>query len=307
MRMHDVIVIGGSYAGMSAALQLGRARRDVLVIDAGRRRNRFASHAHGVLGHDGVPPEVLAAKGRAEVLAYPTVSWIDAEVDEAGATADGFHVRAAGREHRARRIVLATGVVDELPAVSGLADRWGRSVFHCPYCHGYELGEGPIGVLATSPLAFHSVALVSEWSRLGSTTLLLDDACEPDADQLADLAAREIRVERTRVAAVEDHASGIGVRLVDGRLIALAGLFVVPRLRVAGPLGEQLGCELEEGPLGPFYRTDAMRETTARGVFACGDTAAAFGTVAIAIADGVLAGTAAHRSLVFGGVARRRA
>jgi thioredoxin reductase len=304
--MHDVIVIGGSYAGMSAALQLGRARRDVLVIDGGRRRNRFASHAHGVLGFDGVPPEVIAAKGRADVLAYPTVSWRDAEVDDVNPIADGFVVRAGNEEYRARRIVLATGVVDELPPVPGLAERWGRSVFHCPYCHGYELDEGAIGVLATSPLALHSVALVSEWSTLNGTTLFLDAAVEPEPDQLEDLDRREISVERTRVAALEGEGPGVVVRLVDGRRIALAGLFVVPRLRPAAPFAAQLGCELAEGPLGPFYKTDATKETTVPGVFACGDTAAAFGTVAIAIGDGVLAGTSAHRSLVFGSVPRRR-
>ncbi|HET6582509.1 MAG TPA: NAD(P)/FAD-dependent oxidoreductase [Nannocystaceae bacterium] len=305
--MHDVIVIGGSYAGMSAALQLGRGRRDVLVIDAGQRRNRFASHSHGLLGHDGAPPEVIAAEGRAEVLAYPTVAWRDGEVDEVNAVAGGFRVRVGGDEHHARRIVLATGVVDQLPEVPGLAQRWGRSVFHCPYCHGYELDEGRIGVLATSPLALHSVALVSEWSEPGGATLFLDGAFEPDADQLAELAHREIRVERARVTALEGDSPELRVRLADERTVSLAGLFVVPRTRIAGPFAEQLGCELAEGPSGFFYRTDAAKQTSVPGVFACGDTAAAFGTVAIAIGDGVLAGTSAHKSLVFAGLPRRRA
>ncbi len=304
--MRDVIVIGGSYAGMSAALQLGRARRDVLVIDAGRRRNRFASHAHGVLGHDGVPPDVIAAKGRAEVLAYPTVAWRDAQVDDVRAIPGGFAVRVGDEVLHARRLVLATGVVDELPDVPGLAERWGRSVFHCPYCHGYELDEGPIGVLGTSPHAPLHGALVSEWSTPGGTTLFLDDGCEPEVDALADLSRREIRVERTRIAALEGDGPGVVVRLSDRRTIALAGMFVTPRLRVAAPFAMQLGCMLEEGPMGSVYKTDPTKETTVPGVFACGDTATPFGTVAIAIADGVLAGTAAHRSLVFGGFPRSR-
>lgn len=304
--MHDVIVIGGSYAGMSAALQLGRARRDVLVIDAGQRRNRFATHAHGVLGHDGVPPDVIAAKGRAEVLAYPTVAWRDAQVDDARAIPGGFAVRVGDEVLRARRLVLATGVIDDLPAIPGLAERWGRSVFHCPYCHGYELDEGPLGVLGTSPHALHSVALIAEWSTRGGTTLFLDEGCEPDDDALAELERREVRVERTRVAALEGDGPGVVARLHDGRTIALAGMFVAPRLRVAAPFAAQLGCELEDGPMGSVFRTDPTKETTVPGVFACGDTAAAFGTVAVAMAHGVLAGTAAHRSLVFGGAPRRR-
>jgi thioredoxin reductase len=279
----------------------------VLVIDAGRRRNRFASSSHGFLGNDGTSPEALAAAGRAEALAYPTVAWLDAEVDEVRPIAGGFVVSAAAHEHRAQRIVLATGVVDELPAVPGLAERWGRSVFHCPYCHGYELNEGALGVLATSPLALHSVALVSEWSSPGGTTLFLGDAFEPDADQLAELASREIRIERARVTAIEGDAPGLVVRLHDGRTTALSGLFVIPHLRIAGAFASQLGCELDEGPLGSFYKTDATKETTVPGVFACGDTATAFGTVATAVGDGVLAGTAAHRSLVFRGSLRRRA
>lgn len=307
MSMHDVIVIGGSYAGMSAALQLGRARRDVLVIDAGQRRNRFASHAHGVLGQDGVPPEVIAAKGRAEVLAYPTVAWRDAQVDGVRAIDRGFSVRIGDEELLARRIVLATGLVDELPAVPGLAERWGRSVFHCPYCHGYELDEGPIGLLATTPHAVQLAAVISEWSTRGGTTMFVDDGCEPDADALAELGRREIRVERTRIAALEGSDPGLVVQLRDGRTVALAGLFVTPRLRVAAEFAPQLGCALDETPLGSVFRTDPTKETTVPGVFACGDTAAAFGTVAIAIAHGVLAGTAAHRSLVFGGAPRHRA
>jgi thioredoxin reductase len=305
--MHDVIVIGGSYAGLSAALQLGRARRDVLVVDAGQRRNRFATSSHGFLGNDGTAPEALAAAGRAEVLAYPTVAWLEAEVEEVQRIADGFLVRAGSTEQRARRLVLATGVVDELPPVPGLAERWGRSVFHCPYCHGYELRQGALGVLATSPLSLHSAALVTEWSTPGGTTLLLNDAFEPDADQLADLAAREIRIERARVVAIEGEAPGLVVRLGDDRRLALAGLFVQSRTRIAAPFAAQLGCELEQGLLGPFYKTDALKETTVPGVFACGDAALEMGSVTFAVGDGARAGFSAHRSLVLDGSLRRRA
>jgi thioredoxin reductase len=297
--MFDVIVVGGSYAGLSAALQLGRARRNVLVLDAGQRRNRFAPRSHGFLGQDGQAPEAIAAKARAEVQAYSTVSFVEATATSARAIAGGFAVRAGVDEHQCRRIILATGVADELPAVPGLSERWGKTVFHCPYCHGYELQLGRLGVLATHPLAFHSAALVAEWGAAGQTTLFLDGVIEPDGEQLTELESRGITIERERVVALEGDAPAIDVRLRDGRTRRLEGLFVAPRLMIVDRLGAQLGCELDEGPLGSFYKTDPMKETSVPGVFACGDVALPMGAVSLAVADGTRAGVGAHQSLVF--------
>ena len=187
--MYDVIIIGGSYAGLAAALQLVRARRRVLILDAGQRRNRFAGHSHGFLGQDGQPPGAIAAKGKAEVLAYPTVTWKDALAAEAVRTPDGFVVRADGDEFRGKRLILATGVVDELPAVPGLEERWGKRVFFCPYCDGYEFGLGSLAVLATSPQSARFAILISEWAGPGQTTFFLNGQPEPDAHELAQLAA----------------------------------------------------------------------------------------------------------------------
>jgi thioredoxin reductase len=303
--MFDVIVIGGSYAGLAAALQLGRARRHVLIIDGGQRRNRFARHSHGFLGQDGQPPEGIAAKGRSEVLAYPTVTWLDAVATEARAVADGFVVRVGADEHHGQRLILATGVVDELPDIDGLADRWGKLVFFCPYCDGYELDLGRLGVLATRPESVQFALLVSEWAGVGQMTFFLNDAFEPDADQLAALASRQIRIEREGVVAVAGDEQTLELRLRDGRVGELAALFLMPRSRLNGPFADQLGCELETGRLGPIYKTDAMKETTAPGVFACGDAAAANPSVSYAVADGVRAGTAAHQSLVYRTLAKK--
>jgi thioredoxin reductase len=298
--MEDVIIIGGSYAGLSAALQLGRARRRVLVIDAGQRRNRFAASSHGFLTRDGASPALLHEQGKAEVLAYPTVGFREGLVSEMRRIEGGFAVRVGDEELRAKRLILATGVVDELPAVPGLAERWGRSVFACPYCHGYELQRGRLGVLATNPLSLHHAALVAEWGAEGETTFFVNDAFEPDADALAQLAARKIKVERARVVEASGDAPRIALTLHDGSTLQLDGLFVMARTRVHTQFAEQLGCELESGPTGSFFKTDPMRETTVPGVFACGDIALPAGAVALAVADGVRAGTAAHRSLVFG-------
>ena len=147
--VYDVVIVGGSYAGLSAGLQLARGRRKVLVIDAGLRRNRFAQHSHGFLGQDGRAPGDIAAQARAQLLAYPNVEWVDQSAVKAGQCAEGFAVVTAdGQRFAARRLIIATGMVDVLPEIPGLAERWGKHVFHCPYCHGYELDGGPIGVLA---------------------------------------------------------------------------------------------------------------------------------------------------------------
>lgn len=292
--MRDVIIVGGSYAGLSAGIQLGRARRDVVVVDAGQRRNRAVAHAHGFLGQDGRDPAEIARIGRAELLAYPSVTWRDGTVVSATARGDDFAVAlATGETLEARRLILATGVVDELPAISGLAERWGRHAFTCPYCHGYELERGAIGVIASGPLSIHHALLVSEWGRV---TLFTRGLAVPDADQAAALARRGVTVEPGEVTAVTGDAD---VQLADGRTLAFAGLFVLSHTRPASPLASQLGCELETSHAGPFLKTDPMKETSVRGVFACGDTAVGAGSVAIAVGDGVRAGTAAHQSLVF--------
>src|SRR4029077_9008535 len=183
--MYDVAIGGGSYAGLAAAMQLGRARRQVLVIDAGQRRNRFVTRAHGVLGHDGESPTVIAAKGKAEVLRYPSVRWLDATVTEARARPGGIAVRAGDADHVAKRLILATGVVDNLPSIPGLQERWGKTVFHCPYCDGYELDRGKLGVLAAGPFAMHYAVIVAEWGMQGGTTLFLNQGVAPMVEELA--------------------------------------------------------------------------------------------------------------------------
>jgi thioredoxin reductase len=294
----DVAVIGGSYAGISAATQLARARRRVLVIDAGQRRNRYALHSHGFLGQDGREAAAIAADGKVQLMKYPTVRWLEGAATQASANDTGFAVAMAdGASFRAERLVLATGMVDELPAVPGLAERWGSSVFHCPYCHGYELEQGRIGVLATSALSMHHALMLPDW---GTVTLFLNNAFEPDAEQLARLAQRGVTVERAPVRAISDRAT---VDLQDGRAVENEGLFVLSRLHSASPLAEQLGCELEQGPMGSYVRTDMTKASSVAGVYVCGDAARMAGSVALAVADGAMAGVGAHQSLIFGATA----
>jgi thioredoxin reductase len=289
----DVAIVGGSFAGLSAALPLARARRRVAVFDSGLRRNRFAATSHGLLAQDGRAPEAILADARGQLAAYPTVRWFDDAVTAVSGTLDDFAVQSGNATQHARRIILAMGVADALPAIPGLAERWGRTVFHCPYCHGYELQQGRIGVIATRPVSLHQAQLLSEW---GSVTFFLNGALSLGEDEGQMLAARGVTVDATPIVGIVDEAR---VVLADGRGESFAGLFTASHTAPASPLAAQLGCEHEEGLLGPFVRTDAMKTTSVPGVFACGDLARAAGSVALAVGDGALAGTAAHASLVF--------
>lgn len=289
----DVIVVGGSYSGLSAATQLGRARRRVLVIDAGQRRNRYALHSHGYLTQDGSQAAEIAAQGRAQLLAYPDVAWANETAVSASAEGDNFRISFPdGGNVLGRRLILATGVTDTLPPVDGLAERWGRSVFHCPYCHGYELDEGDIGVLATSEMSMHHALMLPDWGRV---TFFLNGAFAPNDAQRTALARRGVTIEATLVARIDGVAD---VVLEDGRRLSMAGLFVISRTSSASSLADQLGCGMEAGPIGDFVQTDAQQATSVPGVFCCGDMARAAGNVALAVADGAMAGVAAHRSLI---------
>ncbi|MBJ3777349.1 NAD(P)/FAD-dependent oxidoreductase [Acuticoccus mangrovi] len=295
----DVVIVGGSFAGQAAALQLGRARRRVLMVDAGRPRNRFARSSHGFLGQDGQTPAAIIATATRQLAVYGTVDVHQGEATDAVATADGFAVALAdGREITARSLILATGVRDILPTLPGLEERWGISVLHCPYCHGYELNQRPLGVLATSELALHQAMLVPDW---GPTTLFTQDAFTPTAEQRAELAGRGVRIEPTPVAELLGPGSALeAVRLADGRTVALSGLFVAPRTEPVSDLAERLGCASKASPLGPIVSVDERQGTSVPGVFAAGDMAHPMANATLAAAAGVMAAGGAHYGLIHG-------
>jgi thioredoxin reductase len=293
--LYDAVIVGGSYAGLAGAMQLGRARRRVAVIDAGQRRNRFAKTSHGFLTQDGRAPEAIAADARAQVLAYPTVTWIDGRAASAEQADGTFRVTLeSGETVTGKRLILAGGVVDELPEIPGLRERWGRSVFACPYCHGYELNQGRVGVIATGPMSLHQAQLLPDW---GQVTFFTNGAIELDDAQAKDLAERGVTVDHALIEAIVGDTPI--VRLQDGREVPVDGLFTASRTHLASPLAEQLGCALEEGPMGSFIRVDELKQTSVPGVFAAGDAARMAASVTFAVADGAMAGISAHRSLVF--------
>ena len=296
---HDVVIVGGAFAGLAAATYLARARRRVCVIDAGRPRNRFAEASHGFLGSDGSAPSAILARARGQLAAYPSVTFVEGEAASARVRGDGFAVSlASGEEIAAQKAILAFGLRDTLEPIPGLAERWGRTVLHCPYCHGFEFSDRPLGVLFRTPMSVHQACLVAEW---GPTTLFLNGA-DLTPDSAGMLARHGVSVERGRVTRLVGEGSTLsGVAFEDGRMRALAALYVAPQSCLASPIAEQLGVAIDDGPIGPIVRTDADRMTSVPGLYAAGDIARAPHSVSWAVADGVTAGTSLHRALVFGG------
>ncbi|GAA0961837.1 NAD(P)/FAD-dependent oxidoreductase [Frigoribacterium faeni] len=307
-RLHDAVVVGGGAAGLSAALTLARARRDVVVIDSGEPRNAAAAGVHGFLTRDGVSPLELLRLGRAEVESYGGVvvagTATDARRDGRGGalgfvvsfTTEGGRLRTL----RARRLVVTTGLVDELPDVEGLSDRWGRDVVHCPYCHGWEVRDRAIGVLGTGPNSVHQALLFRQWSD--DVTLVTNDALEPsDADRSA-FAARGIRIVSGRVASVridDDRLSGLV--LADGRVVDVGAVAVASTVVARDGVLRSLGLEAEPHPsgMGSAVPADPLTGMSREpGVALAGNVTNPGQQVVMAAASGVMAGAVINMDLI---------
>ena len=288
---YDVAIIGGGAAGLSAALVLGRTRRRIVVIDAGAPRNAPAAHMHGFLSRDGLPPEQLLEVGRAEARRYG-VELLD---DEAVSAGPGLAVRlASGGTVHARRLVLATGAVDELPEIPGARERWGRDFLHCPYCHGWEVRDQPLGVLGTVAGAVEHAHLLRQWS---DDVVYFSHTHPATDDERAALRARGIDVVDGLVGellVVDDRLTG--VRLDDGREIARAAVFMRPTLRPgAQQLLDSLVCEVEASG---FVRVDSDGRTSVPGVWCAGNAANPRAQVITAAGEGSAVAIAINNDLV---------
>lgn len=293
---YDAIIIGGGFAGMSAAMQLARARRRILLVDAGQPRNRFAKAAHGFFGHDGAPPAALSRRALAQLSAYPTVDFHHGAAVSAGGEVDRFAVALDdGAEVAGRRLVLTPGVRDQLPPLPGLQERWGQTVLHCPYCHGYEVSDRPLGVIASHPRSDHQAMLLPDW---GPTTFFTQGTFEVTDDMAARLAARGVSVEASPITELLGKPPALeAVRLADGGVVRVEALFVAPQTEPASPLASQLGCAMKSCPTGPCIEVGEGQQTSVPGVYAAGDAAAPAHNATLASASGVLAGVGAHQSL----------
>ncbi|WP_324651253.1 NAD(P)/FAD-dependent oxidoreductase [Georgenia sp. H159] len=296
-RRHDVVVVGGGAAGLSAAVTLARSLRDVVVIDAGEPRNAPAEGAHNLLGREGVAPLELLAAGREEALGY------GAQIRPGRATAarrssDGFEVTLAdGATVTGRRLLLATGLVDELPDVPGVRELWGSHVLHCPYCHGYEVRGRRIGVLGTSPNVLHQTLLLRQLSS--DVTLFLHEAPEPDDEGWEQLAALGVRVVVGRVRELVHDGDGLhAVVLDDGHTFPVDAVAVQPRFVARSELYEQLGGTPTENPMGRHLTTDPTGATDLEGVWAAGNAGDLSAMVGASAAQGVMAGAVINADLV---------
>jgi thioredoxin reductase len=296
----DCIVVGGGAAGLSAALVLGRARRRTLLVDAGEPSNLPAEGIGGLLGHDGRPPAELYALGRAELGAYPTLELRDGTV-EGGERVDGgfaLDIAGGGRE-LTRRVILATGMDYRPPDVPGLAALWGRSVFHCPFCHGWEMRDAALGVLDGGHGGLHRALLLRGWSD--DVVLFSDGPVELAAGDLERLSAAGVELDERPVARVIARDGALAaVEFADGSTRARVGLLVPVTVAQRSPLAAQLGAEpADAGPVAvDALVVDTMFRTTAEGVSAAGDVSAQFQQVAGAIAAGSLAAAGVVQGLM---------
>lgn len=298
----DSIIIGGGPAGLAAALALGRSLRHVLVIDAGQPRNRSASHMHTVLGHEGTSPAELLRRGRDEAAQYGA-EFVGGRVssvrDQRSET--GRHTMALtledGQQLRTRTVIAATGITDQLPAVDGLAERWGSSVLHCPYCHGWEVRHRRLGVLATGPTAVHQAELIRQWSQ---QLTFFSAAAEPlEEATRRRLQSRGVIVEPTAVTALHGEGAALSeVELADGRRVPAEAIFTAGDPIPHEDFLAELHLERSETPLGSFLAVDQGGRTSHERVWAVGNLTVPQGNIPMSINAGTMAGAMANMTLV---------
>jgi thioredoxin reductase len=288
---YDVVVVGGGAAGLSSALVLGRARRRIAVVDAGAPRNAPAAHMQGFLSRDGMSPADLLEAGRAEATGYG----VELIGDTVVAIEPGFVVRlAGGRALEARRILVSTGVHDELPEIPMVRERWGRDLLHCPYCHGWEVRDQPIGVLGTEPGSVQHALLVRQWSDDVAFFVHTYDLTGPEQVQLEARGVQIVHGEVARLAVEDDRLAG--VELTDGRVIARTAVFIRPGNRPhADGLLASLGCAVDEAG---FVTVDATGRTSVEGVWAAGNVVDPRAQVITAAGAGSAAAIAVNADLV---------
>ncbi|WP_285413117.1 NAD(P)/FAD-dependent oxidoreductase [Variovorax sp. efr-133-TYG-130] len=296
--MNDVIIIGGSFAGLAAALQLGRARRKVTVLDTGLPRNRFAGRSHGLLGHDHKPPLDILAEARQQLARYPAIRLVNARADNVSGAIDDFSVLTAeGESLEARRVILSYGVADQMPEVPGFAESWGTSIVPCPYCDGFEVADRHWGHIWSGPQSHNQARLFHDWT---DKLTVFADGRDIAPDIRADLANRNIAVVDGRIIEIAHREGRIAtVNLDSGRNVAVDVLFANPRNKPSASLHEALGLATVDTPTGIVLKVDERRQTSMPGIYAAGDLATPFlPSVTQASSQGAMAGIFAQQSML---------
>lgn len=303
--MYDAVIAGGGPAGLCAALQLGRQRRSVLVTDAGEARNAVSHASHGFFTRDGMPPLELRRIGREQLIAYPSVTVQETTIQAASRDDDGFALTlATGETIRSRTVILATGVRDELPAIPGFAEQWGRGVISCPFCDGWEVRNRPLAVLLGEMHQAMRVAMFHNLSR--DLVVLTNGAFELDDDARRLVEAEAIAVVTEPIDRIEGDGDRLSrLVLASGDTMEREALFIAPAMRPRNDLAVQLGCEVaSEGPMPGMIVVDQMQRTSVPGVFAAGDVTTPMAQVIAAAASGGMAGASAHHHLLFETITR---
>jgi thioredoxin reductase len=292
---YEVIIIGGSYAGLSAAMTLGRSLRKVLVIDAGKPCNRFAEHAHNLTGFDGESPKYIAHKAKEQVLRYDTVKFIEGTAASVSGCNNDFTVKTEDdASYRAKKVLLSTGVVDILPDIPGFQECWGKTAIHCPYCHGYEIAHKKIGVIAHGKSGLEMAKLIRQWSPL--VHILTNGYEDFDTEQLQILHEKGTRVITKDVAElVHDEGKLTKVIFIDGTEEALDAIYVRVGVTQKTEIPMELGCELDDHE---FVIVDKCNRTNVEGIFAAGDNMNVMRSLAVATAAGTTAGIFINKELI---------
>lgn len=286
---YEVLIIGGGPAGLTAAMTLGRMSRSVLLCDDNRPRNFPSTHVNNFPSDDGIHPADWRRKTRKNLEKYKTVETADASVLSVVKNTSGFTAQlSSGETVFAKKLILAYGVVDTLPPIPGFKELWGKSIFHCPYCHGYEARDLKLGFFSSHPMAFHMVPMLHDLAL--HLTLFTNGKSPYTSEQVAILKQKKIDLVESKVSKLDYEQTSIkSVVLEDGKSVELQGLFFFPNepFRLKSQIGELLGCERTEFG---FYKVNERNQTTVSGVYACGDNMSMAHSVLLAAASGVTAG-----------------
>ncbi|WP_276876992.1 NAD(P)/FAD-dependent oxidoreductase [Chryseobacterium joostei] len=290
----DVIIIGGSYAGLSAAMALGRSLRNVLIIDSGKPCNRQTPHSHNFITHDGNTPKEISSLARKDVEKYTTVQFHEGIATQILKNNNGFEVETLSNERfYAKKIVLASGVKDIMPNIPGFEECWGISVLHCPYCHGYEVRNEVTGILSNGDMAYDFSKLIFNMTK--NLTLFTNEKSTLTQEQIEKLKQNKINLNEEEIDRIE-HENGFIQKIIfkNGSSALLKALYAKRPFEQNFNITESLGCELTEQG---FIKVDPMQKTTIPGVFACGDNVTMMRSVANAIAQGNFAGAVVNKEL----------